>query len=140
MSRVSVFQSPLLLGFDGLEQMLERATKGSSEGYPPYNIERHPIQSDGSESYRILLAVAGFTRNDLEITVENRQLHVRGRQVDDGNRDYLHRGIAARQFAKSFLLADGMEVEAARLEHGLLAIHLRKSAPDKGIRRIEISE
>jgi HSP20 family molecular chaperone IbpA len=140
MSRVSVFQSPLLLGFDGFEQMLERATKGSSEGYPPYNIERHPVRPDGSESYRILLAVAGFTRNDLEITVENRQLHVRGRQVDDGTRDYLHRGIAARQFAKSFLLADGMEVEGANLEHGLLAIHLRKSAPDKRIRRIEISE
>jgi HSP20 family molecular chaperone IbpA len=140
MSRVSLFQSPLLLGFDGLEQMLERATKGSSDGYPPYNIERHPPQSDGTETYCIQLAVAGFSRADLDITLEDNQLNVRGRQKEEAARDYLHRGIAARQFAKAFLLAEGMEIQGATLEHGLLAIHLRKSAPDKRVRRIEISE
>jgi HSP20 family molecular chaperone IbpA len=144
MSRMQVFSSPLLLGFDALEQMLERATKTPSDGYPPYNIERSPMppmsSDEGVEFYRISLAVAGFSQSEIEITVENRQLVIRGRQAEPQNRDYLHRGIAARQFNRSFLLAEGMEVTKASLANGILAIDLRKSPPDRVIRRIEISE
>lgn len=144
MSRMQVFSSPLLLGFDALEQMLERATKTPSDGYPPYNIERSPMppmpSDEGVELYRISLAVAGFSQSEIEITVENRQLLIRGRQAEPQNRDYLHRGIAARQFIRSFLLAEGMEVTKASLANGILAIDLRKSPPDRVIRRIEISE
>ncbi len=141
MSRMQVFSSPLLLGFDALEQMLDRAAKAPSDGYPPYNIERTPAQSDcGNELFRISLAVAGFAKSDIEISVENRQLVIHGRQAEPENRDYLHRGIAARQFNRSFLLADGMEVTKAGLANGILAIDLRKSPPDRVIRRIEISE
>jgi HSP20 family molecular chaperone IbpA len=138
MSRMQVFSSPLLLGFDGLEQLLDRAAKTSSDGYPPYNIERFAPDDDGSEPYLISLAVAGFTMSELEVTVEDRQMTVRGKQNEDKSKDYLHRGIAARQFVKSFLLADGMEVERASLENGILAIFLRKSAPLKLVRRIPI--
>jgi HSP20 family molecular chaperone IbpA len=141
MSRMQVFSSPLLLGFDSLEQMLDRATKTPSDGYPPYNIERTTAASDSAvELYRISLAVAGFGKSEIEVTVEDKQLVIHGRQTDQQNRDYLHRGIAARQFNRSFLLADGMEVINASLANGILAIDLRKSPPDRVIRRIEISE
>ncbi len=149
MSRMQVFSSPLLLGFDALEQMLDRATKTPVDGYPPYNIERDSARSDtgsdtgadtGAELFRISLAVAGFAKSEIEISVEDRQLVIRGRQAEPQNRDYLHRGIAARQFNRSFLLADGMEVTKAGLANGILAIDLRKSPPDRVIRRIEISE
>ena len=110
MTRVSLFSSPLLLGFDHVERMIERAAKAGSEGYPPYNIEQ-----TGEDGLRITLAVAGFTQSDLSITVEDNQLVIRGRQTDDKDRVYLHRGIAARQFQRSFVLADGIEVIGADL-------------------------
>jgi HSP20 family molecular chaperone IbpA len=139
-TRLQVFSSPLLLGYDGLEDMLERATKTSSDGYPPYNIERFAADAEGTEPYRISLAVAGFAKTDIEITVEDKQLHVRGKRSENQAHEFLHRGIANRQFAKAFLLADGMSVTGARLGNGLLAIDLRKSAPDRVVRRIAISE
>ena len=137
MSKISMFSSPLLLGFDDLERLLERAVKTSGEGYPPYNIER---LTEDSEVLRITLAVAGFRRQDLEITIEDNQLNIRGRIKDDGPRDYLHRGIAGRQFARAFVLADGMDVTDATLVNGLLIINLRRPEPSSVIRRIEIKE
>ena len=135
-----MFSSPLLLGFDDLDRLLERALKTSGEGYPPYNIERLP-QSDGSsEVLRITVAVAGFRRQDLEITVEDNQLNIRGRTKEDDARDYLHRGIAGRQFQRAFVLADGMDVTDATLVNGLLIINLRRPEPNSIIRRIEIKE
>lgn len=141
MTRVSVFQSPLLLGFDDVERLLERANKTSAEGYPPYNIERLPKSaSGGADLFRITIAVAGFGRNDLEITLADNQLLVRGKIAEEGNRDYLHRGIAGRQFQRSFVLADGIEVEDAALADGLLTINLSRPEPTNLIRRIEIKE
>jgi HSP20 family molecular chaperone IbpA len=135
-----MFSSPLLLGFDDLDRLLERALKTSGEGYPPYNIERLP-QTDGrGEVLRITIAVAGFQREDLEITIEDNQLNIRGRTKDDGARDYLHRGIAGRQFQRAFVLADGMDVIDATLVNGLLIINLRRPEPNSVIRRIEIKE
>ena len=135
-----MFSSPLLLGFDDLDRLLERALKTSGEGYPPYNIERLP-QTDGrSEVLRITIAVAGFQRQDLEITIEDNQMNIRGRTKDDGARDYLHRGIAGRQFQRAFVLADGMDVIDATLVNGLLIINLRRPEPSSVIRRIEIKE
>ncbi len=139
MSKISMFSSPLLLGFDDLERLLERALKTSGEGYPPYNIERL-TEGSSSEALRITLAVAGFRRQDLEITIEDNQLNIRGRIKDDGPRDYLHRGIAGRQFARAFVLADGMDVIDATLVNGLLIINLRRPEPSSVIRRIEIKE
>lgn len=133
MSRVPVFSSPLLLGFDELERLLERATKTGGDAYPPYNIEK----INGS-LLRIVLAVAGFAKDELEVSVEDNQLAVRGRQRGVEERDYLHRGIAARQFARAFVLADGMEVKRARLENGLLSVDLERPEPGRLIRRIEI--
>jgi HSP20 family molecular chaperone IbpA len=138
MTRLPLFSSPLVLGFEALEQMLDEAAKSPSDGYPPYNIERSSADAGGAEFYRVSLAVAGFDKGDIEITVEDRQLMIRGRQKEEAARDYLHRGIAARQFARTFLLADGMDVTEARLENGLLAIDLRKSAPERVVRRIGI--
>ncbi len=137
MSRVSIFSSPLLLGFEGIERLVERASKSAGDGYPPYNIERL-VREDGVDQLRITLAVAGFARDDVEVTVEDNQLIIRGRQKEDPERSYLHRGIAARQFQRSFVLADGMEVKGARLSNGLLAIDLGRLQPEKLIRRIEI--
>ena len=135
-----MFSSPLLLGFDDLDRLLERALKTSGEGYPPYNIERLP-QTDGrGEVLRITIAVAGFQRQDLEITIEDNQLNIRGRTKDDSARDYLHRGIAGRQFQRAFVLADGMDVTDATLVNGLLIINLRRPEPSSIIRRIEIKE
>ena len=138
MSRVSMFSSPFLLGFDELERMLDRASKTSGEAYPPYNIERLPRAEGEAERLRITLAVAGFSRDELEITVEENQLVIKGRQREDQDRSYLHRGIAARQFARTFVLADGMNVTAARLENGLLIVSLERPEPRRVVRRVEI--
>jgi HSP20 family molecular chaperone IbpA len=138
MSRISVFSSPLLLGFDDVERLLERAVKTSGEGYPPYNIER--LSANGGEVLRITIAVAGFARNDLEITIEDNQLNIRGRTQEDGAKEFLHRGIAGRQFHRAFVLADGMDVIDARLVNGLLVIGLKRPEPNSVIRRIEIKE
>jgi len=134
MSRVSIFSSPLLLGFDHVERMIERATKAGSEGYPPYNIEQ-----TGESELRITLAVAGFGPSDLGITVEDNQLVIRGKQADEKERIYLHRGIAARQFQRSFVLADGIEVVRAELGNGLLHIDLHRPRPEPQVRNIAIS-
>ena len=120
MTRVSVFSSPLLLGFDRMERMLDSVSKASAEGYPPYNIEQ-----TNAQSLRITLAVAGFTEADLDVVVEGNELIVKGRQADDqGERVFLHRGIASRQFQRRFLVAEGIEVAGASLQHGLLYIDL----------------
>jgi HSP20 family molecular chaperone IbpA len=132
MSRVSMFNSPLLLGFDQLERTLDRLAK-SAEGYPPYNIERI-----GENGLRITLAVAGFTSDDLAIELVESQLTVRGKQSDDSDRVFLHRGIAARQFQRAFMLAEGIEVTGARLDNGLLSIDLVRPVQEPRIRRIRI--
>ena len=139
MSRVSSLSSPFLLGFDEIERALDRVTK-AADGYPPYNIERIAGGDGQPERLRITLAVAGFTKDQLDVTVEESQLMIRGRQQEDKTRQYLHRGIAARQFQRSFLLADGMEVLGAGLAHGLLAIDLARPEPERVIRRIDILE
>ncbi len=136
MSSTRMFTSPLFLGFDHLEQMLERAAKSPADGYPPYNIE----QTD-TTGLRITLAVAGFTMGDLQITQEDNQLVVRGRQTDDvQGRVYLHRGIAARQFQRAFVLAEGIEVKGAWLDNGLLHIDLARPLPEIRVRTIEITK
>ncbi len=129
-----VFGSPMFLGFDHLEQMLERASKNASDGYPPYNIEQV-----SPTTLRITLAVAGFVMEDLHITQEDNQLVIRGRQSDDGQgRIFLHRGIAARQFQKAFVLAEGIEVGGAWMDNGLLHIELARPQPEVRVRKIEI--
>jgi HSP20 family molecular chaperone IbpA len=140
MTRVPTFNSPYLLGFDEIERALERVAKAPGDGYPPYNIERLPRTEKAPERLRITLAVAGFTRDQLEILLEEGQLLIRGRQLDDKTRHYLHRGIAARQFQRSFLLADGMEVLGADLANGLLSVDLARPEPERIIRRIDIVE
>ena len=140
MTRMSLLSSPLLLGFDEMERLIDRVGKGA-DGYPPYNIERiAPPEGagKGSDLLRITLAVAGFRRDQLEITLEDNQLVIRGRQEDDKSREYIHRGIAARQFGRTFVLADGIEVKSAELDNGLLCIDLVRREPDRLIRRIEI--
>lgn len=132
-----MLSSPLLLGFEEIERLIDRAGKGSNEGYPPYNIERI-AKEGGAELLRITLAVAGFTRDQLDITLEDNQLVIRGKQQDDKSREYLYRGIAARQFSKTFVLADGIEVKTADLNNGLLSIDLHRHEPERLVRRIEI--
>ena len=139
MTRVSLFSSPLLLGFDQLEELLDQAAK-AGDGYPPYNIERFANSGDGPEGWQITLAVAGFGLGDLDVTVEGKQLMIKGRQKDEIKRDFMHKGIAGRSFTRSFVLADGMEVKAAALENGLLTILLKRMAPDHLVRRIQIEE
>ena len=139
MTRVPSLSSPFLLGFDEIERLLDRVTKGS-DGYPPYNIERVPREGEDPERLRITLAVAGFTRDQLEVSVEENQLVIRGRQQDDKTRHFLHRGIAARQFQRSFVLADGMEVLGADLKNGLLAIDLARPQPEKIVKTIAIND
>jgi HSP20 family molecular chaperone IbpA len=138
MSRMPPFSSPLLLGFDAMEKTIERLAK-SGDGYPPYNIERICSAEGSPERLRITLAVAGFCDEDLEVTIEESQLVVRGRQRDDTERDYIHRGIAARQFQRTFVLADGMRVICAELKNGLLAIDLDRPQPERLVRKINIS-
>ncbi len=137
MTRITAFSNPLLLGFDAVEKTLERVAK-SGDGYPPYNIERL-APTKNSECLRITLAVAGFAESDLEVTMEDNQLVIRGRQSEEGEREFLHRGIAARQFQRCFVLADGMRVAGAELKNGLLAIDLERPEPEKLIRRINIA-
>ena len=138
MTRPSPFGHPFLLGFDEIEQALDRVAKAANDGYPPYNIERLPRTEREPERLRITLAVAGFTRDRLDVTLEESQLIVRGRQADDKSRTFLHRGIAARQFQRAFLLADGMEVLGADLSNGLLSIDLARPEPERIVRRIDI--
>ncbi|MHA6644815.1 Hsp20 family protein [Mesorhizobium sp. A623] len=138
MNRMTPFSSPLLLGFDAMEKTLERLAK-SGDGYPPYNIERLRGTEGCAERLRITLAVAGFADDDLDITVEESQLMVRGRQTDDTDREFLHRGIAARQFQRCFVLADGMRVIAAELKNGLLSIDLDRPECERLVRKINIS-
>ena len=134
MTKLTFGSHPFLLGFEQLERLVERTAKTASEGYPPFNIE-----ATSENTYRITLAVAGFHDEDLAITVEDRQLVVRGRQSDDlGERVFLHRGIAARAFQRSFVLADGVEVAGADLDHGLLHIDLRRMVPDTIVQTISI--
>ncbi|MCT8159652.1 Hsp20 family protein [Pseudoruegeria sp. SHC-113] len=136
MSKLTLGSHPFLLGFDQLERLVERTAKSGNDGYPPFNIEQ-----TSENSYRITLAVAGFAEADLAITVEDRQLVVRGRQRDDSEgRIFLHRGIAARQFQKSFVLADGVEVGEASMENGLLHIDLSRSVPDAVVQTIKINK
>ncbi|NVO13262.1 MAG: Hsp20 family protein [Rhodoplanes sp.] len=139
MSRVSSLSSPFLLGFDEIERALDRVTKGA-DGYPPYNIERIAGGDGQPERLRITLAVAGFTREQLDVTVEESQLLIRGRQQEEKTRQYLHRGIAARQFQRTFLLADGMEVLGADLRNGLLSIDLARPEPARMVRSIAIKQ
>ncbi|MCB1429441.1 MAG: Hsp20 family protein [Nitratireductor sp.] len=139
MTRIAGFSSPLLLGFDELERMLDRVSKSTSDGYPPYNIERIKASGSKPETLCITLAVAGFAEDDLDISIEHNQLTVRGRQAEDAEREFLHRGIAARQFQRSFVLAEGIEVSGATLSNGLLAINLVRLQPERVVRRISIS-
>jgi len=132
------FSSPLLLGFDAVEKTLERLAK-NGDSYPPYNIERVRASDGSAECLRITLAVAGFDEDDLEVLTEENQLIVRGRQNEEAEREYLHRGIAARQFQRTFVLADGMRVAGAELKNGLLAIDLERPAPERLVRKINIS-
>lgn len=133
MPRMSVFDSPLLLGFEPFEQLLDRVAKSAQDSYPPYNIE----QIDDTR-LRVSLAVAGFAEEDLSVTVEGNQLMIRGRQGDEDQRVFLHRGIAARQFQRNFVLADGLEVVGARLETGLLHIEINRPLPASNARTIRI--
>jgi HSP20 family molecular chaperone IbpA len=139
MSRVPSLSSPFLLGFDEIERALDRVTK-AADGYPPYNIERLAPDQDNPERLRITLAVAGFSRDQLDITVEENQLVIRGKQQDDKSRQYLHRGIASRQFQRTFVLADGMDVLGADLKNGLLSIDLARPEPQRTVRTISISD
>jgi HSP20 family molecular chaperone IbpA len=145
MSRMSLLSSPLLLGFEEMERLIDRVGKG--DGYPPYNIEK--IAGNGvrngeaalepADRLRITLAVAGFRRDQLEITIEDSQLVIRGRQEEDKQREFIHRGIAARQFSRSFVLAEGIEVKSAELSDGLLRIDLVRREPDRVVRKVEIA-
>jgi HSP20 family molecular chaperone IbpA len=135
MTKMAFGSHPFLLGFEQLERLVERTAKADAGGYPPYNIEQ-----TSATGYRITLAVAGFAESDLSITVEDRQLVIRGRQEDDSEgRVFLHRGIAARQFQRTFVLADGVDIAGARIENGLLHVDLQRSVPEPVVRRIEIT-
>jgi len=133
MSRLSLFSSPLLLGFDQFERALDRVSKATADGYPPYNVEQI-----GENALRLTLAVAGFKPEELSVHLEDNQLVIRGKQTDETDRVYLHRGIAARQFQRSFVLADGIEVVGAALDNGLLNIDLRRRVAEGVVRAIEI--
>jgi HSP20 family molecular chaperone IbpA len=139
MSRLPSLSSPFLLGFEEIERALDRVAK-AADGYPPYNIERLAREGDQPERLRITLAVAGFSRGDLEITVEENELRIRGRQAEiDQDRVFVYRGIAARQFQRTFLLADGMQVARAELKDGLLSIDLERPDAVRAVRRIDIA-
>jgi HSP20 family molecular chaperone IbpA len=138
MVRVTALTSPLLLGFDDLERALDKVSKTGTDGYPPYNIERVAANGAEPEKLRITLAVAGFSEGQIEVTVEENQLTIRGRQQEDKTREYLHRGIAARQFQRGFLLAEGMQVLSAELAQGLLSVDLVRPQPERLVRTIKI--
>lgn len=133
MSRLTLFNSPLLLGFDHFERVLDRASKASTDGYPPYNVEQ-----TGPNALRITLAVAGFSKDELSVSVEDDELAIAGKQADDADRVYIHRGIAARQFQRRFVLAQGIEVQGAALDNGLLHIDLVRPEIEVRSRTIEI--
>ncbi len=136
MTKMTLGSYPHMLGFEQLERLVERTAKAGNEGYPPYNIEQ-----TSDTSYRITLALAGFAEEDLSITVEDRQLVIRGRQTDDSDgRIFLHRGIAARQFQRSYVLADGVEVGEALMENGLLHVDLTRARPDTVVQTINIKK
>lgn len=134
MSRMPLFASPLLLGFEDIERAFDRISKSGTEGYPPYNVEQH-----SEHHLRITLAVAGFAADDLSVQLEGNQLVIRGKQAEADERLFLHRGIATRQFQRSFLLAEGIEVTGASLEHGLLRVDLDRPLEDSQVRKIEIT-
>lgn len=135
MSRISFASQPLLLGFEQLDRLVERTLKAGADGYPPFNIEQK-----GEDAYRITLAVAGFTEAELSITVEEQQLIIRGRRAEEeSDRVFLHRGIAARPFQRSFVLAEHVEVEGANLDHGLLHIDLVRRKPETVVRQVKIA-
>jgi HSP20 family molecular chaperone IbpA len=139
MSRIPSLSSPFLLGFEEIERALDRVAK-AADGYPPYNIERLARDGDRPERLRITLAVAGFSRGELEITVEENELRIGGRQNEaDKGRVFIHRGIAARQFQRTFLLADGMQVAGAELRDGLLSIDLERPETVRAVRRVDIA-
>lgn len=135
MTRMTVFNSPFLLGFDQIERTLDRLSKSSGDSFPPYNIEQL-----GEDTYRITLAVAGFGPNDVAVTVEENQLLIRGKQADDKDRTYLHRGIAARQFQRAFLLAEGIEVMRADLTNGLLNVDLKRPQAVPTLKKIPVTQ
>ena len=139
MSRVPSLSSPFLIGFDEIERALDRVSK-AADGYPPYNIERLARDEKNPERMRITLAVAGFTLDQLDITVDENELVIRGRQQEDKSREYLHRGIAARQFQRTFVLADGMAVLRADLRNGLLSVDLARPEPARAARTVNITE
>ena len=147
MTRLTGFSNPLLLGFDEMERLLDRESKSAADGYPPYNVERIRGAENEPDRLRITLAVAGFSRDDLDITVEENELTISGRQIDDrqsdkvaeSGKDYLYRGIAARQFKRTFVLAEGMNATGADLRDGLLSIELVRPEPDKVARKIAIT-
>ena len=138
MSRMTPFTLPLMLGFDAMEKTLERMTK-ANDGYPPYNIERLAAEGGSPERLRITIAVAGFSEDDLEVTTADNQLIIRGRQQEQDAKDYLYRGIAARQFQRVFVLAEGMQVNDARLRNGLLSIDLTRPEISNVVKKINIS-
>ena len=135
MSRISYFQSPFLLGFERFERLLDSVAKSANDGYPPYNIEHL-----GEDRLRITLAVAGFRKADLTASIEDNKLIVQGEQTDEPSREYLHRGIAARQFQRSFVLAEGLQVLGAKLDNGLLHIDIMQPRPNRDVQRIEITD
>ena len=139
MARIPSLSSPFLLGFDEIERALDRVAK-AADGYPPYNIERLARKDGRPERLRITLAVAGFSRDELDVTIEESQLVIRGRQNDEETRQYLHRGIASRQFQRTFVLADGMEVLGADLKNGLLSIDLARPEPERVVKTIAIND
>ena len=136
MTRMARFDSPFLLGFDQVERLLDRVARTGADGYPPYNVEE--VETENGALIKITLAVAGFTTDELSVSVESNQLIIRGRQSEDEDRIFLHRGIAARQFQRAFVLAEGIEVLGADLENGLLAVMLERRIPEETIRQIEI--
>lgn len=135
MTRLTLFDSPLFLGFEHFERSMDRLKKAGGDGYPPYNIEQI-----GETFLRITLAVAGFSMDDLDVEIDNNQLTIRGKQGDDANRIFLHRGIAARQFQKSFVMADGIEIGGATLDNGLLHIDLKRIVPESQVQKIQIKK
>ena len=136
MTRMARFDSPFLLGFDQVERLLDRVARSGADGYPPYNVEE--VETENGALIKITLAVAGFSADELSVSVESNQLIIRGRQSEDEDRIFLHRGIAARQFQRAFVLAEGIEVLGADLENGLLAVLLERQLPEETIRQIEI--
>jgi HSP20 family molecular chaperone IbpA len=137
MTRMARFDSPFLLGFDQVERLLDRVARTGADGYPPYNVEE--VQTDKGGLLKITLAVAGFAAEDLSVTVESNQLVIRGGQSDEEDRNFLHRGIAARQFQRAFVLAEGIEILSADLENGLLTISLEQQTPEEIVQQIEIT-